>query len=132
MTQQHPITPPPELVKQWVDTYFGGKISQSNFHVDLATRAAQWGADQQLLKDAKWLDSNALNEPHLRITPVGESLKEAMRSKPLSLKEQALQTLETEPDEGRELVVFDTEQVSILRRALEQLPDSIVVFPSHC
>jgi hypothetical protein len=116
-----PITPPPELVQQWVDTYFGGKISQSNFHVDLATRAAQWGADQQLAEDAKWLDYNALNEAHLRITPVGELLKEAMRPKPPSLKEQALAALKRyEAEEWCEEMTFDS---SIIRRALEALPE---------
>jgi len=120
MTNQHPITPPPELLQEWYDN------TKTDYFTDMIC-AAQWGADQQLLEDAKWLDRNALNEPHLRITPVGESLKEAMRPKPLSLKEQALQTLETEPDDGKELVVFDTEQVSILRKALEALPNSIYV-----
>jgi hypothetical protein len=45
----HPITPPPELVKQW------WKEAQAADYMDLpcwvtyvATRAAQWGADQEL------------------------------------------------------------------------------------
>jgi hypothetical protein len=41
----------------------------------------------------------------------------------LSLKQQALATLEEEPDDGKELLVFDTAQVNIIRRALEQLDD---------
>jgi len=89
----------------------------------LARQAAQWGADQQLLKDSKWLDHNALNESHLRITPVGASLIEAMRPRPLSLKEQALAALDTKPEDAKELIVFDTDQVKIIRRALEQLDD---------
>jgi len=48
MTTQHPIIPPPELVQQWVDAYFGGTVAQTNFHLDLAARAAQWGTDQEL------------------------------------------------------------------------------------
>ena len=125
MTNQHPITPPLELVHQW--TAAAGKENENAWNY-FATWAAQWGAEQQLAKAAEWLDSNALNELHLKIIPVGESLKKAMRpNKPLSLKEQALQTLETEPDDGKELVVFDTEQVSILRKALEALPNSIYV-----
>jgi len=89
----------------------------------IAEQAALWGADQQLLKDSKWLDHNALNESHLRIIPVGESLIQAMRPRPLSLKEQALAALETEPEDAKELIVFDTDQVKIIRRALEQLDD---------
>jgi hypothetical protein len=34
---------------------------------DVYKRQALWGADQQLLKDAKWLDQNALNESHLKL-----------------------------------------------------------------
>ena len=79
------LIPPPELVQQWA--------RESLATQNLCNRAAQWGADKQLAEDAEWLDHNALNEPYLRITPVGESLKEAMRPKPPSLKEQALQAL---------------------------------------
>jgi hypothetical protein len=53
------------------------------------------------------------------------------RPKPPSLKEQALDELDRIPShdsEGRSVGV----DVSILRRALEQLPDSIIVFPSQC
>ena len=122
MTQQHPITPPPELVSKWC--YEDGEEIKSSprWFVSVCAKAAQWGADQQLLKDAKWLDHNALNESHLRIIPVGESLIEAMRPRPLSLKEQALAALETEPEDAKELIVFDTDQVNIIRRALESLP----------
>jgi hypothetical protein len=123
MTDQHPITPPPELVSKWC--YEDGEEIKSSprWFVSVCAKAAQWGADQQLLKDAKWLDHNALNESHLRIIPVGESLIEAMRPRPLSLKEQALAALETEPEDAKELIVFDTDQVNIIRRALEQLDD---------
>jgi hypothetical protein len=84
------------------------------FHI--ATRAAQWGADQQLAEDAEWLDHNALNDVHLKIIPLGEALKEAMRPKPPSLKEQALE----------EVGVFEgmgTCNIDIIRRALESLPE---------
>jgi hypothetical protein len=46
-----------------------------------------------------------------------------MRPRPLSLKEQALAALDTEPEDAKELIVFDTDQVNIIRRALEQLDD---------
>ena len=109
MTNQHPITPPPELVQSWYD-------DKTDYFMDMI-RAAQWGADQQLAEDAKWLDHNALNEPYLRITPVGESLKEAMRPKPPSLKEQALETLKYPKD------LWSESEVDTIRRALEQLND---------
>jgi hypothetical protein len=116
----HPITPPPELVQQWVAaTQSNDCIGAfpTNFEQRICTAAAQWGADQQLAEDAKWLDHNALNEPHLRITPVGESLKEAMRPKPPSLKEQALETLKYPKD------LWSESEVDTIRRALEALPE---------
>jgi hypothetical protein len=122
MTQQHPITPPPtELVQQWVDTYFGGKISQSNFHVDLATRAAQWGADQELEACCEWLVSEGwFKYEHEAV----EDLRTARRPKPPSLKEEALSALENLNSECL-LEGFECpEKVATIRRALEQLPDS--------
>ena len=88
LNKEHPITLPPELVQQWVDNLAPeGMLS-------FATQAARWGADQQLELDAKWLDHNALNEAHLKIAPMGDALKEAMRPKPPSLKAQALAELD--------------------------------------
>lgn len=110
--QQHPITPPPELVKKWIDanrTWLRG----------IALEAAQWGADQQLAKDAEWLDQHALDAPHLKITPVGASLKEAMRPKPPTLKEQALCEL---------VNAYNSDQINdstydTIRKALKALPN---------
>jgi hypothetical protein len=114
MTDSHPITPPPELVQQWLGTYFGTTVTGEVSDVDLAlaTQAAQWGADQQLAKDAKWLDQHALDAPHLKITPAGESLIEAMRPKPPSLKERIAAAI-TDGDERKAL------------KLLEELDDSL-------
>jgi hypothetical protein len=87
------------------------------FHI--ATRAAQWGADQQLAEDAEWLDHNALNDVHLKIIPLGEALKEAMRPKPPSLKEQALSDLKNAYNADQ---ICDTTYENIFR-ALEALPE---------
>jgi hypothetical protein len=107
------ITPPPELVEQWVDTYFGGRISQSSFHLDLATRAAQWGADQELDACCEWVSAvDGKYGPRLRL---------ARRPQPKSLKEKALAALERyESEEWCEEMTFDS---SIIREALEQLDD---------
>ena len=109
MTNQHPITPSPELVQQWVDTYFGGKISQSKFHVDLATRAAQWGADQELEECIEHLKRSW--SPSVTI----DNLRAARRPKAPSLKEQAIAVLED--------TNLDSAHYNILLRALEQLPE---------
>ena len=121
MTKEHPITPPPELVDQWVQATESNDCIgafPTNFEKRICTAAARWGADQQLAEDAKWLDHNALNEPYLRITPVGESLKEAMRPNLPSLKEQALDA------HNRMMAGTETQDDwTIVRRALEQLDD---------
>ena len=121
MTQQHSITPPPELVQQWLEELYGGPVSViSPFDQRVLIAAAQWGADRQLEVDAQWLDQNSLDAPHLTITPTGEGLVEAMRSKPPSLKEQALTAL-TRYTTGE--TILTNESVDTIRRALEQLDD---------
>ncbi len=109
------ITPPPELVQQWVDTYFGGKVSQSYFHVDLATLAAQWGADQELDACCQLLD----NGEHAATYGChnGNSLRTARRPKPPSLKEQALEALDEEQAE------LSIQNYKLIRAVLEQLND---------
>lgn len=98
--QQHPITPPPELVQEWIDC--------------IATRAAQWGADQELEACCEWLQDLDLNVDTYK-------LRAARRPKLPSLKEQALALIDecTDP-EGDYL---DDNALAIIRRALEQLDD---------
>ena len=115
------ITPPPELVQQWFtdwdNTQNDNCYRDYESHIYVATRAAQWGADQQLEQDAKWLDSNALFSDHLTITPSGDALRQVMRPKPPSLKEQALAELAEWEN------VMDIAPDSPIRRALEQIND---------
>jgi len=115
----HPITPPPELVLQWLGTYFGITVISevSGVELALATRAAQWGADQELEACCDWVEDECpgYGSPY-------EKLRAARRPKPPSLKEQALTALHaiaTGANDTREQHQdFDT-----LRRALEQLDD---------
>jgi hypothetical protein len=102
MTQQHPITPSDELIGEWIDTDEGGP----NVISRIATRSAQWGADQELKACCEWMADE---------TPTNyiNALRAARRSKPPSLKEQALAA-------AAELEGF--KGVDIIRRALEQLP----------
>jgi hypothetical protein len=115
MTQEHPITPPPELVQQWWDGTHGALYE---FEA-VTTQAARWGADEQLEQDARWLDTCALFSTHLTITPSGDALRQAMRSKPPSLKEQALVALNVIEDK----MLGPTTEEKLIRRALESLPD---------
>ena len=77
-TNNHPITPPPELVQQWIRERDGLE--------HLATQAARWGADQELEACCEWL--------HSKGSPNAPRLRAARRPKPPSLKEQALAKLE--------------------------------------
>jgi len=109
-----PITPPPELVQQWVDTYLGGRVS----HVDLAAQVAQWGADQDLEACCEWMTRMGYWGDDGKAIP---ALRVARRPKPSSLKEQALEIVKGTPVNSAGL--YSYEHVEIIRRALEQLDD---------
>ena len=112
------IIPPRELMEQWAsEKCYDERDWLYEFHI--ATRAAQWGADRELEACCEWLHWQNL-ATHPELIP---SLRAARRPKPSSLKEQALAVLEEEPEDAKELIVFDTDQVKIIRRALEQLND---------
>jgi hypothetical protein len=115
MTENN-ITPPPELVQQWLKERTLLK-SQPLAHHYLATRAAQWGADQELEACCEWVDESTEG-------PQGEHaaahLRAARRPKPPSLKEQALNILDK--FSSGEMVAAD-KMVDTIRRALEQLDD---------
>jgi len=108
MTKQHPITPPPELVQQWLNEPDG------IFANPLATQAARWGADQELEACCKWLECN-YNYPQ------ANPLRIARRPKPPTLKEQALTALDDAIMRGDCITISDA--LPTLRRALEALPE---------
>ena len=108
---EHPITPPPELVQEWIREKDGLEL--------VVARAAQWGADQELEACCEWLASKVMSE---RKYP---ELRADRRPRPPSLKEQALAELEKvdmlwdTTEFGQEtLLSLDT-----IRRALEALPE---------
>jgi len=126
MTQQHPI-PPPELVEQWqkepgVTAPFSTlppvvmvNIPSTKLH-HIATRAAQWGADQELEACL-----NCVNKWGSTHNSFAAELRAARRPKPLSLKRVALLQLDTlNADLGLEGKGVDLSQI---RRALESIPD---------
>jgi hypothetical protein len=108
MTNQHPITPPPELLDQW--------CMENNWR-DIAIQAAQWGADQELEACCEWLECN-YNYPQ-----VNHPLRAARRPEPPSLKEQALEALQF-VDEKLDLPLHNhCNAIHTIRRALEALDD---------
>ena len=113
MTEQHPITPPAELVQQWYNECPEATEDSLPY---IATQAARWGADQELLACGKYLARCAAWEEE----DVTE-MYNYRRLKPLSLKEQALEELSLisiSPESGVRVSALDT-----IRRALEQLDD---------
>jgi hypothetical protein len=111
MTEQNPITPPPELRDKWLD-----EAPNTSVYDYLIDNAAQWGADQELeacctvIKCHGWFA-----DPRHRIA----ELRTARRPKPPSLKEQARSELIDAYNAGQ----IDDSTYDTIRRALEALPD---------
>jgi hypothetical protein len=112
----HPITPPPELVEQWVQATESNDCIgafPTNFEKRICTAAARWGADQELEACCEWFKKEGWNSCH------PEALVASRRPRPPSLKEQALEVLgNVQKGWGLAEVDLDT-----IRRALEQLDD---------
>jgi hypothetical protein len=117
MTNQHPITPPPELVKQWEEQFLERPTINGCFIQSyIATQAAQWGADQELEACCEWLDTGLMT-PYSAIR-----LRSDRRSKPPTLKEQALALLSRPIGDGFVQMLSGADAETI-RRALEALPE---------
>jgi hypothetical protein len=105
INQQHPIIPSSELLDKWCKD-----LTLLNLR-DIATQAAQWGADQELEACCKWIPI---------ATPWDEEqLRAARRPKPPSLKEEARQIIDCliEGD------CLNDDDAVTLRRVLEALPN---------
>ena len=114
MTQQHPITPPPELIQRWSEQFEAGRSLYAMFE-DIY-RA---GADAELEACCEWLQDPDLNVDTYKLCA-------ARRPKPPSLKEQALEALASAPGPDYPIVMtmLNADQHALIRRALEQLPDN--------
>ena len=85
MPEQHPITPSPELIEEWIELSRLRKDRSPNPNV-LATYAARWGADQELEACCEHLQRSM--SPKATI----DYLRAARRPKPKppSLKDQII------------------------------------------
>ena len=120
INQQHSITPPPELVGQWVANDWFPMVTGNSDSLTITRdrlksvidQAAQWGADQEL------------EACHCEVSFWGgkgmaDRLQATRRPKPPSLKEQALAALITVGAcESIDKVTFET-----LRIAVEAMPN---------
>jgi hypothetical protein len=114
--QQHPITPPPELVLQWLEG--GPEDGEFGISKHVATQAARWGADQELEACCEYLTRCAAWEPW---EPEDiQEMRDLRRPEPPSLKEEAIDTLHLIRDH---LPADMYEKSFLIRRALESLPD---------
>jgi len=109
----HPITPPPELVQQWNEEAVGTHFLPYGYSQFIATRAAQWGADQELEACLRLVEIDAGEDAY----DFARYIRAARRPKPPRLKEKALNALNAVDSFGNE---GDRDTI---RRALEALPD---------
>ena len=113
MTNTPDITPPPELVQQW---YNASPHANEKALQDVASAAAQWGSNQELLACGNYLKQCAAWEEEDVI-----EFYNYRRPKPPSLKEQALALIDAcnDPDNDH----LDDNSLDTIRRALEALDD---------
>ena len=117
MTNQHPITPPPGLVGQWCNEC---PVNCEDFTLYMTTKAARWGADQELEACCEWFQEFYKTESWVKHDL--KHFRAARRPKPPSLKEQALAALHaiaTGANDARE----QHQDFETIRRALEALPN---------
>jgi hypothetical protein len=126
---KHRIEVPPELFAEWLAEGRKQYSEPALIAGFVAEKAAQYGADEQLLKVNDWIrclgdDSKTGIRWELDIVQLdrlGRELWQAMRPKPPSLKEQALRLVF---DYGVSNYSYTAEQTATIRRALESLPDA--------
>lgn len=109
MTQeQHPITPPPDLMQQW---YMEAENQPGSYYAYITTQAARWGADQELEACCGWLSDELAVYLRVKRRP----------NEPPSLAERARMELD------RLTALISSEgalaMAEPIRRALEALPD---------
>ena len=119
MTQEHPITPPPELMEQWHDEAMEGFRTYGIYGQDIATQAARWGADTELEACCEWFVRDWTD------IETADKLRTARRPKPPSLKELALKALKHAPGPNypNPITLLTADEHALIRRALESLPD---------
>jgi hypothetical protein len=113
MTDQHPITPPPELIGHWIQEWINTHGPDKEGIDYVVVQAAQYGADQELEACLRLVEIDAGEDAY----DFARYIRAARRPKPPSLKERALEALD------RMDQLPTTEDRQIIRRALETLPD---------
>ena len=115
--EQHPITPPTELMQVWEGKYFDHALTFD----ELLTEVYTAGRNHELEACCEWTRQDSSPED-------AASLRIARRPKPPSLKEQALETLRSMQIDpvvinGVTLNAEVMAKYNTIRRALEALPN---------
>ena len=124
-TKMVPITPPPELVREWLGAHFGTTVTGevSDVELALATQAARWGGDQELEAILALAGKNPEIDRYFDGF-TADWIRRDRRPKPPSLKDLALGMANTIlNDRGRLLEVDTREALELSRRALEALSE---------
>ena len=115
MSNHSPIpSPSPSLIARWWDEAKQNAKYDEPIGPLVATQAARWGADMELEACCEWFQEFYETESWVKHDL--KHLRTARRPKPPSLKEQALALLEVEHG-------LNVEDLDLLRRAIEQLPN---------
>ena len=107
---EHPITPPPELVQQWMDL----PLSEEE-RLRAAYRA---GADQELEWCCKWLEAHFHG-----MKEWAAELRATRRPKPLSQADLALEALDAEDDAWPIRSLEKGQRFNTIRAALKRLKE---------
>jgi hypothetical protein len=110
MTNQHPITPPPELVQEWIhepqymtEDQLGKRMNLISMNEvrfrEIIDKISQYSADQELEACCEWVGNVA-------IVQVADNLRAARRPKPPSLKERIAAAI-TDGDERTALSLLN-------------------------
>lgn len=125
MTQEHPITPPEELVEQWCHKW---SIANGDFGPYLATQAALWGCEQRGAVNEAELQKARDEELEACCEWMRQSYQDGftadlLRSarRPKTLKERGREALQN----IHSAVVMETggRELDVLKEIVESLPD---------
>ena len=111
---EHTITPPTELVQRLCNAAFlrgADGVSRGEIEVSLILEAFAAGADQELEACCEWLPKYCPWD--------ADQLRAARRPKPPSLKEQALDVMDTAIADGR----LSSDASILVRLLVEALPN---------
>ena len=104
--ENHPITPPPELVQRWNNLPLSTE--------EIITIAWRHGADQELEACCQWVFDNDWSP----LQQDAEALRAARRPKPPSLAEEALALLLR-----MDRAPIANDELNLLRRVVERLQE---------